>query len=105
MEHFISFKNMDLQEPLPGAFFTSFQTQHLTVAYTDMKTGAVIPLHHHPEEAVDIILNGTLEMQIGDRTDTLTHGMMSWVPSNVPHQAKAVTDCKVITIFNPKRAI
>lgn len=105
MEHFISFKDMKLQEPLPGAAYTSFETKHLTVAYTDLKKGAIIPLHHHPEEAVDIVLDGVLEMQINERTDTLTRGMMSWVPSNIPHQAKALTDCKVVTIFNPKRSM
>ncbi len=103
MKHFIDFKTMKLAEPLPGALFTSLQTENLTIAYTDMKAGAVIPLHHHPEEAVDIIQEGTLEMQIGEATNLLTAGMMSYVPSNVPHQAKAITGCKVITIFNPKR--
>jgi quercetin dioxygenase-like cupin family protein len=103
MNHFFILNQLETLEAMQGAFLASVQTENLTVAYTDMKAGVVIPLHHHPEEAIDIILEGILEMQIGEQTDTLTMGMISIVPSNIIHQAKAITDCKVITIFYPKR--
>jgi quercetin dioxygenase-like cupin family protein len=44
-------------------------------------------------------------MQIGETMGILTPGMMSFVPSNVQHRAKAVTDCKVVTILHPQRPI
>jgi quercetin dioxygenase-like cupin family protein len=103
MEHFIALDKLERMEALKGAFLSIVQTENLTVAYTDMAAGAEIPLHHHPEEAVDIMLEGVLEIQIGDKTDTLTPGMISVVKSNLPHRAVAVTACKVVTIFYPKR--
>ena len=103
MNHFIELKKLPALEALNGAFLGSVNTENLTIAYTDMKAGAEVPLHHHPEEAMDIILEGILEMQVGEQTDTLTHGMISIVPSNIPHRAKATTDCRVVTIFYPKR--
>jgi quercetin dioxygenase-like cupin family protein len=105
MNHFISLDKLESKAALKGALLSTIQTQNLTIAYTDMKAEVEIPLHHHPEEAVDIILEGILEMQVGEKTETLSHGMITVVPSNVPHWAKAITDCKVITIFYPQRNI
>jgi quercetin dioxygenase-like cupin family protein len=103
MNHFIILNQLETLEAMQGAFLASVQTENLTVAYTDMKAGVEIPLHHHHQEAVDILLEGILEMQIGEKSDTLSPGMISIVPSNITHQAKAITDCKVVTIFYPKR--
>jgi quercetin dioxygenase-like cupin family protein len=105
MNHFISLSQLAIVEALPGAYLASLQTENLTVAHTDMKAGAEIPLHHHPEEAIDIILEGILEMQVVEKTDTLSQEMISIVPSNIKHQAKALTDCKVVTIFYLQRKL
>jgi quercetin dioxygenase-like cupin family protein len=103
ISYFISLNELPKKESLNAAFASTVQTENLTVAYTDMRAGCEVPLHNHPEEAVDIILEGILEMQVGNKTDTLSNGMISIVPSNVPHKAKAITDCKVVTVFYPKR--
>jgi quercetin dioxygenase-like cupin family protein len=103
MNHFISLNQLPSKELIKAAFAGTVQTENCTVTYTDMKAGVEIPLHQHPEEAVDIMLEGILEMQIGTMSDTLPTGMISIVPSNVPHKAKAITDCKVIIVFYPKR--
>lgn len=105
MKHFIEFTNLPTTEALRGALLGIVNTQSLTIAYTDMKPGVEIPLHQHPEEAIDIMLDGTLEMQVGDEISTLAQGMMSVVPSNIPHKAKAVTHCRVITISYPRRGL
>jgi len=103
MENFITLEEMKRAEPIEGAFLSSVQTDNLTVAYTDMKANVEIPLHQHPEEAVDIIIEGELEMQIGEKIEMLRQGMITIVPSNIPHKAKAVSNCKVVTIFFPRR--
>lgn len=103
MKNFITLNQLPLEEALKGALLGKLQTENLTVAYTHMKAGTEIPLHQHTEEAIDIILDGILEMQIGNTTDRLTTGMLSTVPSRVPHAAKAITDCKIVTVFYPQR--
>ena len=103
MDHLISLNKLALQELVKGGFVGSIQTENLTLAYTDMKAGVEVPLHFHPEEAADIVLEDKLEIQVGETTGVLTNGMISIVPSNVPHSAKAISDCKVITILYPKR--
>lgn len=105
MNQFISLNELPLQQPIKNAWLGSVQTENLTLAYTDMKAGVEIPLHHHQEEAIDILLEGKLEMQIGEVSSILTHGMVSIVPSNIPHRARAISDCKVVTVFYPKRSL
>ena len=103
MKHFISLEKLVALEAMKGAFLSSVQTENLTVAYTNMKAGVEIPLHRHPQEAIDILLEGVLEMQIGEKLQTVRPGMITTVPANVPHRAKAVTNCKVVTVLHPKR--
>lgn len=105
MKHFIDLKSLEVKDNLPGATAAYYQTEYFTVAFTQMQTGAEIPLHNHLQEAVDIILEGELEMQINSSTNILKQGMMSHVPSNVMHKAKALSNCKTITILYPKRNI
>jgi quercetin dioxygenase-like cupin family protein len=105
MNHFIVLNKLAALEAMENTLLSSVQTENLTVAYTDMKAGVETPLHHHPEEAVDILLEGELEMQIDEKKDILNRGMVSIIPSAVPHSAKAITDCKVVTIFYPQRKL
>jgi quercetin dioxygenase-like cupin family protein len=105
MNHFITLNELNMQEAMKNAWLGSVQTENMTVAYTDMKAGVEIPLHQHPEEAVDIMLEGKLEMQIGEVSSILIAGMISIVPSNIPHRAKAISDCRVVTVFYPKRGM
>lgn len=102
-KYFIALEDLQNKEAFKGATLDSFHTENLTVAYTTLKAGVEIPLHHHRHEAVDIILEGELEMQIAETNTVLKPGIISNVPSNVPHTAKAITDCKVITVFYPLR--
>ncbi|MBC7936986.1 MAG: cupin domain-containing protein [Rhizobacter sp.] len=103
MDQFVSLNTLPLKEIFKGGFVSSIQTENLTISYSHLKAGTEIPIHQHPEEAIDILLSGLLEMKIGNSTDTLSGGMISIVPSNIPHKAKAVVDCKVLTIFFPQR--
>ena len=105
MNHFIKMNTLEVKDTLPGASAAYFQTAHSTIAYTELKTGAVIPMHNHMNEAVDIVLDGVLEMQIGETKAMMQRGMMSFVPSNVMHSARAMTDCKVVTVLHPQRSM
>jgi quercetin dioxygenase-like cupin family protein len=105
MTHFIDLKELDIKDALPGATAAYFQTEYLTLAFTELKAGAEIPLHNHMQEAVDIVLEGKLEMQIAQTTDVLMPGMISFIPSNTFHSAKAISDCKVVTVLHPQREL
>jgi quercetin dioxygenase-like cupin family protein len=103
MNHFIALNDLENKEVMKGITLDFFRTEHLTVAFTALKAGAEIPLHHHIHEAIDIVMDGELEMQVGETNGVLKPGVISNVPSNIPHKAQAITDCKVITVFYPLR--
>jgi len=42
-------------------------------------------------------------MTIGGVTQILEPGVITLIPSNVVHSARALTDCKVVDIFSPVR--
>lgn len=69
----------------------------------DIKKGSILPAHQHVHEQITYILEGDLEMTIGDETMVLTPGSYYVIPSNTPHSAIAHSDCKVIDVFSPVR--
>jgi quercetin dioxygenase-like cupin family protein len=49
-------------------------------------------LHQHPEEQILYVLDGVLEVTLGDETYEVHPGQASFHPSNVPHRAMAKED-------------
>ena len=74
-----------------------------TVGFVEIEKGAILPEHSHFHEQTTQIIEGKLEMVIGGETKILKPGMFTIIPSNVPHSAVALTDCKVTDIFCPVR--
>jgi quercetin dioxygenase-like cupin family protein len=105
MEHFITLDSLKISGAIERATVAFFETTHHTIAFTDMKEGAEVPLHEDMQESIDIVLEGILEMEIDGTSGILTPGMISLIPARVPHKARAVSDCKVITVIHPKRAL
>lgn len=75
----------------------------MTLGLVEIVKGSDLPLHHHIHEQITFIIEGQLNMQIAGEEFQLKAGMYHVIPSNVPHSAYAVTDCKVIDVFNPTR--
>ncbi|MEP7376169.1 MAG: cupin domain-containing protein [Chitinophagaceae bacterium] len=75
----------------------------MTLGYVEIKAGSNLPEHHHVHEQITYIIEGQLDMVIGGKPCSLTAGMYHVIPSNTPHSAIAVTDCKAIDVFNPVR--
>lgn len=76
---------------------------HMTLGIVEIEAGSNLPVHSHPHEQITYILEGQLNMTIGGEPCSLTAGMYYVIPSNMPHGAVAVTDCKVMDVFNPVR--
>lgn len=100
---------MSLLKDLPGKALAPGLTGYyahgtnMTLGLVEITKGSDLPLHQHPHEQITYILEGQLDMTIGGELHQLKAGMFYVIPSNVPHGAIAVTDCKVIDVFNPVR--
>ncbi|HEX5651470.1 MAG TPA: cupin domain-containing protein [Chitinophagaceae bacterium] len=96
-------KSLAPKELVPGITGYYAHGKDLTLGYVEIKAGSDLPAHHHIHEQITYIIEGRLDMKIGDQSCSLTAGMFYVIPSNVQHSAIAVTDCKVIDVFNPVR--
>ncbi len=91
------------REIRPGFFGRMVHGDKSTLAFWDIKKGSVLEEHKHIHEQITHILNGELEMYIDGKKYFMTAGSVHVIPSNVPHSAIALTDCKVIDSFAPAR--
>jgi quercetin dioxygenase-like cupin family protein len=75
----------------------------MTFGYVEIKAGSQLPEHQHVHEQITYIIEGQLDMIIGGEACSLSTGMYYVIPSGTLHSAHAVTDCRIIDVFNPVR--
>ncbi|MFN0275167.1 MAG: cupin domain-containing protein [Chitinophagales bacterium] len=100
---FLNISEITAKEVAPGFFGKFIHSGTMSIAYWEAKQGAEIPLHHHVHEMIVNVIEGELELTVGDETKILTFGNVALIPGLVPHKAKAITDCKIIDVFHPVR--
>jgi quercetin dioxygenase-like cupin family protein len=82
------------------------QVQHsntITCAHITIAAGIQLPEHNHIHEQWSHLLSGEMEFTVGGETRVMTAGQTAYIPSNMPHSAKTLTDCKLIDVFSPVR--
>lgn len=101
---FIDVQSMQALEVAPGCRLRTPYGQNLMLSYLEMDEGAVIPLHDHPHEQGGMLLQGRMELTIGDETRVCEAGSMFLIPPNTPHKAVAVGGpAVVLDVFSPVR--
>ena len=96
-------KNLPVKELAPGLNGYYAHGTSMTFGLVEIKAGSNLPSHYHVQEQITYILEGNLDMTIDGKPCPLTAGMYYVIPSNIVHSAVALTDCKVIDVFNPVR--
>ena len=96
-------KDIPGHEIVPGYMGRFVHGANGTLSFVDIKKGSRLQQHQHVHEQITHILEGELEMVIGDKKFLLKAGAVYVIPSNIPHSAYALTDCKVIDAFTPVR--
>lgn len=97
---FSSNKKVKIWEGINGYLSHSDQA---TFGYFTIDKGAVLPVHQHIHEQWTHLIEGELEFDIDGEKQLMRPGMAAFIPSNVPHSARAITECKVIDCFLPVR--
>jgi len=96
-------KNLPAKHLAPGLTGYYAHGKDLTLGMVEIQVGSKLPEHYHIHEQITYIIHGQLDMTIGGKFCSLKAGMYYVIPSNTPHSAVAITDCKVIDVFNPVR--
>lgn len=78
----------------------------MMIAHVYLKKGALVPQHSHHNEQITYILSGALHFWIGadrGREVIVREGEVLHIPSNVPHEARALEDTLDVDVFSPPR--
>jgi quercetin dioxygenase-like cupin family protein len=99
----IHIKDIPKKELAPGILSKLVHGDKSSLSIVELSKGSVLPLHRHVHEQITYIVEGELEMMLGDEKHILKEGTVHVIPSNQPHSAVALTDCMVIDFFSPAR--
>jgi len=99
---------IELASILPKTIVTGYDakfvhTVGMTFSYLDVKAGASLPAHSHIHEQVSHVLEGRFQLTIEGEPIEFGPGIVVVIPSNAIHSGLAITDCKILDVFNPVR--
>lgn len=80
--------------------------ERVMIAHIYLKKGTVVPLHRHDNEQLTYVLEGALQLWLGDddeETHVVRSGEVLHIPSNLPHRAEALEDTLDVDVFSPPR--
>ena len=89
----------------PGISMRALVGSAAMMNWVTLDPGAIVPTHSHPNEQIGLVLEGAMELTIGDETRVLRPGDAYLAPPGVPHQGIAQAEgCLVLDVFAPPRA-
>jgi quercetin dioxygenase-like cupin family protein len=99
---------IDLATILPKTIVAGYDakfihTAGMTFSYLDVKAGASLPAHSHFHEQVSHVLEGSFQLTIEGEPIVFGPGTVVVIPPNAIHAGIAITDCKILDVFNPVR--
>ncbi len=100
----VSVAEVEPVEMMPDVLRRTLATGERTMmVHVTLGRGSTVPRHRHPHEQVGYVVGGRIRMTIGEAAHELEMGQSYLIPSNVEHEATALTDCVVLDIFSPPR--
>ena len=102
MRH-LRIKELTKKTLFPGFESRIIHTESATIAFVDIEKGCELPMHSHHNEQTLNLLEGELELVVGEEKILLKGGESVVLEPNVIHGGRAITTCKVQDIFVPRR--
>jgi quercetin dioxygenase-like cupin family protein len=100
---FLDTRTIDPEARRPGWLGRTFHSPSMTFAHWEFRAGADVHRHSHSQEEVWQVIEGELEITIGDETRRAGPGMVAIVPGGVEHAVRALSDGKAIVTDWPLR--
>jgi quercetin dioxygenase-like cupin family protein len=99
------FTDMDVEEPYPGVWRCSFDSDGATVTRYSFAAGASFPIHRHEQEQVTIVTAGSLTFTAEGADQEMQGGEWSVVAAGVEHGITAGPEgAEIIAMVVPRRA-
>ena len=77
--------------------------ENITWAFWEIKKDSSIPEHFHVHEQIMYVISGSFSFTLEGETSVFGEGDTIVIPSNHKHYGTALTDCKIMDVFCPKR--
>jgi len=100
---FIDTNRLKITERLPGWKGRYFDSATMTFGHYIFQAGSAIHRHAHPNEKVWIVLEGQLEVTVGEESTVAGPGCVALVPPNTLHSVIAICSGKAIVVDCPRR--
>ncbi len=91
------------REVWPGFHGRLIHTATMTFAFWRVEKGASIHEHQHIHEQVVNMHEGEFELVVNGQAQICKPGDVFVIPSNVPHSGVALTECRILDVFQPVR--
>jgi quercetin dioxygenase-like cupin family protein len=102
---FIDTGELKVIERLPGWKGRYFDSNNMTFGYYVFDAGSSIHEHSHQNEEVWNVIEGQLEVTIGNESRVAGPGFVAIVPPNSIHSVKAISNGRAIVVDYPTRAM
>jgi quercetin dioxygenase-like cupin family protein len=90
--------------PLAGLVMQSVTGGKLMANWVTIEPHRTVPRHQHPHEQLGVMLDGAMELTIGEETRLLGPGDAYTIPPHLPHSAATHEEgCVVLDVFTPPR--
>jgi quercetin dioxygenase-like cupin family protein len=100
---FKQFTDLPTKEIAPGYSCKIVHTDSNTINFIEVKAGAVSAIHQHPHHQCAFVIEGQFELTVNGVPQILDANTYAVIPGGVWHGGRAITDCKLIDVFNPVR--
>lgn len=91
----------EIDVPIEGVRGWLLQGPTSQLAFFDISRGAVVPPHSHDAQW-GIMVEGHMELTIGDETRTIRKGDWYYIPAGVVHSATFPVRVSVIDVFDQR---
>ena len=99
----LNINNLKQREIMPGFRGKFVNGENITLAFWEIEKDSSIPDHFHIHEQIMHVLSGDFKFTIDGITSTFSEGDIIVIPSNTPHRGTALTNCKIMDVFSPRR--
>ena len=95
------YKDLPAEEIERGICVRNLSAGTVHLRHLVFESGTLIPDHRHPEEVVTMILEGTMEMTVGDETREVTVGDVFRFPPKNGHSGRVFSERVVAVLWSP----
>ena len=103
MSAFHDLSELPERELAKGFHARMIHSEGMTVAHWRVDAGAQLPMHAHPHEMIVNLLEGELEITVGEEKTVLRAGGVAVIPGNVPNLIDLPVGCRFLDVWHPAR--